>query len=246
MEAAVGSNTDRSKNDMLQIAICESNQKHLAAIKQGIITCLFSECEFVIDTYSCANDFTENSEKMRRYDLVFLNPHLSDATGMVTAAKFRNVNIEAQLVFITDDDSYVLNAYKYNAFDYLIKPIPVSTLDDTLQRFFYYKFSEDNCFVLKSGTGVEKIKLNNIKYFSSSGRIVTVHLKKSDRDFYAKLDDVEQSIEDSKFLRIHKSFLVNSAFVQKIDNTNLYMDDGLVLPVSRDRCKEVKEKLLNI
>ena len=231
---------------MLRIAICESNQQHLNSIKQGIITALFSECEFVIDTYLSAKSFTENQDKMKEYDVVFLNPRLKDETGLFVAAKFRNVNISSSLIVIAEDDSYVLDAYKYNAFDYLIKPISLSLLDDTLRRVFYYQFPDNKCYMIKSGTGVEKIKLNMIKYFSSSGRVVTLNLKNSTRNFYAKLDDVEASIADNVFIRIHKSYLVNSKYIERIEGLDVILSDGTILPVSRERNKTVKEKLLNI
>lgn len=85
---------------------------------------------------------------------------------------------------------------------------------------------------------------SNIKYFQSDLKYVIIHKlgKDNAEHIYAKLSDIENNL-DRRFLRIHKSFIVNTAFIERIDKKNhtVYLRDGEELPISDMQYKRVIE-----
>ncbi len=70
--------------------------------------------------------------KEHQPDLVFLDIKMPDGNGFDLLAEFKNKNFE--VVFVTGFDQYSERAFKMQAFDYIIKPIDIEKLDETLQK----------------------------------------------------------------------------------------------------------------
>ncbi len=231
---------------MLNIAICENSIKNLKSIEESILRILFDECEFNIDLFNRSNDLIKAFENKCEYDLIFLDTQLEFLNGIQAAANIRNNNFTTEIVLIADDDSYALEGYKYRIFDYLLKPIPMSKLAELFSRYFYYHSRSDDYFLYKSGSKIERIKINSILYFCSAGRIISAVTAVGKIEFYSKLDDIEKSLKSRDFVRIHQSFLVNMNCVKKIDHSEVILDNKLSLPISRNRQKDVRERFLSV
>ena len=63
---------------------------------------------------------------------------------------------------------------------------------------------------------------------------------------YEKLDNIEKELQKYRFLRIHKSFLVNTKYIESISNYRVLLKDGRILPVPRDKYQKVKERYYEI
>ena len=70
---------------------------------------------------------------------------------------------------------------------------------------------------VKTRQGVEKIPLGRVLYFSSNARVVEAHMDKGQVfRFYGKLDDVQEELGETEWLRCHKSYLVRRKYIRKI------------------------------
>ena len=134
--------------------------------------------------------------------------------------------------------------YKYHAFDYLVKPVRVADFRQTLNRLFYYSQSADSFFTIKINGNLERFRQNNILYFSSTARKVTMYTTDGQSiDFYAKLDEVMTRLGQNNFtsfFRTHQSYLVNRQHALRIENKNVVLDNDDMLPISKKYYDEVK------
>ena len=90
-----------------------------------------------------------------------------------------------------------------------------------------------------------EIRLNtkDIVMIETAGHKNIIQLKDAKYQIYETLENLEQQLKEYGFLRIHKSFLVNMAYIRSINNYNLTLDDGRQFSVPKGRYKYVKQEL---
>ena len=85
----------------------------------------------------------------------------------------------------------------------------------------------------------------DIIYFESSRRIIKIVSNSGTDVFYSRLNDIESTIAGD-FIRIHQSYLVNPRYIASLNGNEIYLTNGVKLPVSKPRLANVKEELLRI
>ncbi|WMJ90740.1 LytTR family DNA-binding domain-containing protein [Anaerocolumna sp. MB42-C2] len=78
-------------------------------------------------------------------------------------------------------------------------------------------------------------------YFEAVGRQVKIITTKTDINFYGSLEEVFREVEKYRFLYIHKSYLVNYSHIIAFGHKELTMSNGVILPISQQRRREVLE-----
>lgn len=91
---------------------------------------------------------------------------------------------------------------------------------------------EDKLIISSRGR-IDLLNKSEIFYIHSEHRKIHIHMQCEIYSFNRTLDDLEASMGDNHFLRIHQSFLINTEFVCRIDGGTLYMTTGEHFPVSR-------------
>lgn len=230
---------------MLNIAICD-NSIYLEDIENSVVSALFNENELNIDLYDLEDELIETVKNSGcSYDMVFLAINSDDSKAFQIAEAIRNNNLQTELLFISDNADCVLHSFVYKPFDYIVKPFTVIKAKEIFERYnFYHNSQNEEYFSFKSGSYSEKIRLNSIHYFYSTGRKIVIVTESKEFEFYSKLDEVEQLLEYNTFIRIHQSYLVNFAYIKYIVHNDLVLENDDYLPISRNRLKEVKEKFM--
>lgn len=231
---------------MLKIAAFDS-EKSVNNLEEILVNILFDKCEFGFETYtSPAEALNLDFKNSFDFDIAFLEINSTRFPGIEIAKKIRESgNIKTEIIFISNDDSFALFGYKLKVFDYLIKPVPIKTIAETLDRYFcYYESDGDNYFSFKVSGAIQKVRLDDIFYFSSNGRKCTIVNKRSDCEFYAKLDEIEQKLDQDEFIRVHQSYIVKTSCIKSLTKDGLTMSNGLFVPVSQRRYGMVKSKFM--
>lgn len=231
---------------MLKIAVFDL-ESSARKFEDVLVNILFDKCEFGYEEYTNPKEALEldfNNEF--DFDIAFIEINSQRFPGIEIAKRIRESgNIKTEIIFISDDDSFALYGYKLKVFDYLVKPIPIKTIAETLDRYFcYFESDEDNYYSFKVSGAVQKIRLDDIFYFTSSGRKCIIVNKRADCEFYSKLDEVETQLDNDIFIRVHQSYIVNIRFIKSLTKDGLTMNNGLFVPVSQRRHGEVKSKFM--
>jgi len=199
-------------------------------------------------------------------EIVFLDVEMDDGTGFDLVQKLGSYNF--QLIFITAHNKYAVNAFKFSAIDFLLKPIDpmdlvlsinkaisqkknrdlehqVKLLEESLQNINSLKI-QDRKIALNDGNVIHYIKVNDIIYCQADGSYTVFHLMNSKKIMVSKLlKEYEDLFSDFSFLRTHHSYLINTSKISKFDKADggqLIMEESHSVPVSARK----KEQVLDI
>ncbi len=197
-------------------------------------------------------------------DLVFMDIQL----GAVSVFDVLNelYNLSFNIVFVSAHDKYAIKGYKYDAIDYLLKPINhkclAKVVDKTQQlkgesisknnilngfKELYSKSIEAPKISIADGKGVHMIKTDNVLYCRSDGNYTTFIMDNEGEIVISKgLKHFETKLQEYNFLRIHKSYIANLDhidFLVKEQGGSVIMKNGKTLPVSRNCKRELYEKM---
>ncbi len=228
---------------MFRIALCDDNVYNMKEVESALITILFDRTEFDISTYRDGVEVVEAiSNNNFSADLIFLDINMPKINGLKVAEFIRKNNLDCDIIFLTGDREYVLDGYKYNAFDYLIKPVSVSKLQKTIDRYISRSEKINTFFYFKSQNNYLRVNVNKVEAFAGSGRKVTVMAEGTQISFYKKIDEVEASLSIYKnFIRPHQSFIVNMDHIIQFTNNKIVMESGLEVPIAKNRYHQVRE-----
>jgi len=195
-----------------------------------------------------------------RIDLLFLDIELEDGSGFDLLDKLKQVNFN--VIFTTAHDEFAIRAFRYNALDYLLKPIDPDDFTQAINKAKEYNLdilqrqltqlihsAQGKTFdqiTLNTSTGHVFMNTKDISRIETYGNYSFVYLTEGDRLLVSRnLKEFEEMLPEPDFFRVHQSHIVNTSHVRKIikeDGDQVIMSDGARIPVSRRR----KEEFLNI
>lgn len=122
---------------LLKIALCDNNQREMGKIEQSLNSHASQSYEF---------DFFSNGEKLLRhlndidtnYNIYFISIEISDIDGISLAQHIRTIDLEALIIFISDNTQQMPEVFKVQTFDYLLRPVSTECLLKTMNRATNY------------------------------------------------------------------------------------------------------------
>ncbi len=190
-------------------------------------------------------------------DLVFLDIKMPDGNGFDLLEKLEQRNFN--LIFTTAYDQFAIKAFKFNAIDYLLKPIDTDELKAAVKKAESSQISNssniDNLInnintaekkeqqiILSTAEGIHIIKVKNIIRCQADDYYTNFFLNDGRRIMISKtLKEHEELLSEYNFIRPHRSHLVNIAYIKKYvksDGGYIVLANGTKIPVSR-RKKDV-------
>ena len=209
----------------LKALIVEDNV-FMATVLQDLLT-QYSSKIAIIDIAKTGNEALSLIAKINP-DVIFLDIELPDMTGFELLQQLDNINF--QTVFTTSHSHYAIKAFRFNALDYLIKPINESELDEAIKKI--YKFTNNSIDV--------KNALSNRNYSY-------IHLSNGSKELSSKnLAYFEDILVDKNFYRAHRSFLVNKYHIKELIESHFVLNNKLEIPISRRNITEAKAWFLGL
>lgn len=219
---------------MLQIGICDDEALQRQQIHDMAMYHFFAQDDAEFVFFESGQEVIAMIEEGKfACDLLFLDIHMPGFDGLEVAAYIRDRQIDVDIIFLTVSREHVFDGYTYNAFSYMLKPIDGRRFGDEIGRYLLGKYSSANCLHVTINKRRERILLDQVYYFEADVRVVRIHGKGEQANFYAKLGDVEKMLKNQDFIRCHQSYLVNKKFITGKTRTELWLENGEVLPISR-------------
>jgi two-component system, LytTR family, response regulator len=194
-------------------------------------------------------------------DLVFLDVQIHDKTGFDLLKQLGEINFE--IIFTTAFEKYALQAFKFSAIDYLLKPVDADDLKHAVEKL-KQKFSKTDTtaklevlFNNMQNTskricvpvinGLVFLQVNDIIRCESDVNYTTIFLKDKQKLMVAKtLKEFEEMLTDYNFFRVHNSHLINLSYIKnyvKGKGGYIVMSDGSEIEVSTRRKEAFMKKL---
>lgn len=198
--------------------------------------------------------------KQNSPDILFLDIVLDIGTSFDI---LEEIQIEkTQVIFVTAYDEFAIKAFKYNAVDYVLKPIVITELisavdraKDRLEESEYFNkeqiknlmdtLSSDDSKVnpkilaIPTIDNIEMVNVDDIYYCKSDGKYTEFYLAGKKKLVSSRnIGEYENLLDETLFFRIHKSYLVNLQALEKIDKAAgnyCILKDGTSLPIAKRR-----------
>ena len=198
------------------------------------------------------NDATEALGYLNntQIDLLLLDIEMPDMSGLELTQKLGKQR--PLIIFTTAKKDYAVEAFELSVVDYLIKPIALPRLKQAIDKATEALESnkeevkvEDQGFVFVKDNGIlKRISIDDILFLEAMGDYVKVHTAQKFHVVHATLKSIEEKLPASKFIRVHRSYIVA---INKID----YIQEGTIsigktsIPVA-DTHKSNLNKRLNL
>lgn len=230
---------------MLKIALCDDNNIYIDELSKILKDIsMKNKFEIEISKFSCGEDLFEFCENHKNYfDVLFLDILMGGINGIQTASKIRQFDKDVFIVFVTSSKEYALDSYSVNAYGYILKPFSYSSIEEKLINIKdKLDTNKKNIIYVKSNQDIISVNLNKVIYFESNLRKITAYLTDgNDITFYNKLNDMENQIDSTVFVRTHRSYLVNLTYIKNIIASDVITTTEEYIPISKKYLSDVKD-----
>lgn len=208
-----------------------------------------------INLVSEARTVKEGLDKLIQFkpDLLLLDIMLPDGYGFDI---LQNTPVRDFEVIITSSQpKYALQAYNFSALHFIEKPLKIEQLSLAIDRFNKFKSFENindkiqiakdlldnppSKIMLPNIKGFSMYNLDDILYFKSNSNYTEIFFANNKTDTISRtLGDIEISLQDTQFCRIHNSFIININHLKELfkgRNTTIQLDNGTELPISTSK-----------
>lgn len=176
-------------------------------------------------------------------DLVLLDLHLEQSLDGLEIAKIIDDTLSIPYIFITAnaDSQVIQEAVQTRAGAYITKPHKKSDLLAAIQIALKQDEPAETKFLLVKNWGSSlRIPINDIMYIESSGNYIHIYTTKEKIISRQSLEWAEEHLPKNQFLRVQRSFLVNTNQVSRLNAKSLYIGDNEI-PISRNLTAEIMQ-----
>lgn len=213
-----------------------------------------------VEVLATGNSGNQGLQKIEEFkpDLIFLDVEMADMTGFEMLLQLSNIGF--QTIFITSYSHYAIKAIRFNALDYLVKPIDLGELKTAIQRYKKNtaNYNDENLqlalsnlktknvaehqLILQTQEGELRLTVKNIIRIEGERNYSYIYLTNHKKKLVSKtLSDLEGMLEGKGFFRSHKSFLVNRLNIKSHRNSLiLVLSDDTEIPISRRKKEAFK------
>lgn len=232
---------------MYHIAICDDEIEELYGTENILnlyrrqhVTCDFSVKRF------------DNTEKMLQEirkngyspDLLFMDIYMPGKNGLEVARELREMGNVCRIVFLTASKEFALEAFRVDAFQYLVKPASEKDIFRILDRFIKEKSEEEKYLLFRVEGSIRKAAVRDIIYCEAQKRHQYIYLTDGTHlvqsmtmaKVYAILSGYQE------FVKVGVSYIVNLRHIVSLNARELQMDDGKKIYLPRGTYQGLKEQ----
>jgi len=214
----------------------------------------------ILDMIDTVEDSVEWLKLNPAPDLIFLDIQLADGLSFEI---FKQIKIEAPVIFTTAFDEYAIQAFRLNSVDYLLKPIKINDLKNAMAKLEAMKkqFATQepvnigitpeqlqsllqlgkpeykSRFVARVGDQIKYVPVGEVAYFYAEDNVVFMVSIKNDRYIIEhSIEELESLIDPKDFFRLNRGFLAHIGSINKVYK---YMSSRLKIELKPETEKEV-------
>ena len=176
-------------------------------------------------------------------DLIFLDVEMPGITGFQLMDQ---LVYQPQVILTTSKTEYAFDAFEYNVTDFLKKPFTYQRFLEAIQKVEVKKLQEDSnatdhIFIKVNGKLI-RLKNEDILYIESMGDYVKFVTAEKKYITHNTIKNLETKVDGQKFLKVHRSYIVNLMSIDDIQENTLYIR-GNMIPISKAHKSKVMQKI---
>lgn len=189
--------------------------------------------------------------EQNKVDLIFVDINMPDMNGLEFV---RSLTSTHYIVFTTAHPEFAIEGFKLNAIDYLLKPFTFEEFMKAAQKAISLVDLVERCHAAESAIAqneaessdkeyisvkadykTQLVKISDIVYLESAGEYVRLHIEGSSTiTTLFRLKNMEASLPQENFLRVHRSYIVNLRRISSYTKGRIFLDNGEYIPLGEN------------
>lgn len=225
---------------MYKIAVCDDEEAVSEQVKN-----LIAEWNPAVDVV-CFSSGEALLENYQSYEAVFLDIDMVGMNGIETGKAIRKLDKDTKIVYLTAYRDYVSGAFGVHAFQYLLKPVNKKAIWNVLEEIFRYTKAAEKKIILDFHTvdGSLCLPVERIYFFEYENRKIRIVTDEEQYYMADKIGNVAKRMAEFGFSMPHQSFVVNMFHVKNVKNQQIFLDNGMEIPLSQKKQKIWKQELM--
>ena len=229
----------------MNIALVEDNPRDADNFRKALASCAAEmEFDYILDVFSDGDEFFSIFTP-GKYELIFLDNYVKNEMGIAIARQIRKRDDDAAIAFITMSPDFALTSYEVDALHYIIKPVQLDELAEVFRRWRKMPESPNPPSVsVVSGWKNITLPTSSILFIEVNHKVLTIHTNTREIRTYMGIDHMESMLPSEKFLRSHRSFLVNMDKIAMFQADEFVLKSGEHIPIRHNGGKDVKKRYI--
>lgn len=232
---------------LIRIAICDDDKKTILQNENRIRNYLKTMNMIAeLETYQSSEFLQYDIQENKFFDLLLLDIEMPGKSGMEIAREVKKLCPHTLIIFITSHSEYAIDSFELSVFRF----IPKESIDQKLpyavkDALTFIELQKDKMYVISTPTRYEKIPYNSILYIQKDGKYSLFTTDKGETQIRKTLTKVHEELEQEQFVFIDRGCIVNLLQIMRLDNADVIMKNGVALPISKKRIKELRTIINN-
>lgn len=197
-----------------------------------------------IQRFVSAESFLFNYAEDKEWDILLLDIEMGAMDGVSLAKKIRLENESVQIVFITGFADYISEGYEVSALHYLMKPVKQDKLFAVLDRAVAAMEKTERVILLPVDGEMLRLPVDQVQYVEAFSHTVAIVTGTDTIQVKMPISEIERMLGDG-FIRCHRSYLVGLKHVARLSKTEVILDNGKTLPLSRSAVAPVHKAFIS-
>lgn len=173
----------------------------------------------------------------KNIDLILLDIEMPEISGLDFLNTFKDI---PQVIIISNKKDYAADAFDNNVTDYIVKPVSYERFLKAINKARqidnnFHVDSENADFIfVRHKNRLQRVSINDIDYTEANADYVNLVAGDNKYVIHSSMKNIESKLPSRKFVRVHRSFIVNLNKVKTVEENTLYMSTkGLTIPIGR-------------
>ena len=234
----------------IKIALCDDDARALPVIA-GAAESAFNAQGIQTEIYRFSSG-TALLQAMERthFNLLLLDIEMPGMDGIAVGKKLRAMEDDIKIVYVSEAETRVFESFQVQPLGFVRKSNFLNDIAAVVELYVKTSSQEQvgNYLELSTRSGLLSLKSKQVRYIEGSRNYQLLYMdgKKEPIEVKMTMERLEEMTEPYGFIRVHKGYLVNYLYIQRISTGEVTLLDGTEIPIGRSKVGEVKVKYLTL
>lgn len=231
-------------------AICDDEAVSLDLVASSLEACFKQNgMKLVLDRFTSPTEFFKSAQQGKAYQVVFLDIDMPEINGIELGVNLRTLHENTTIIYISNCVEQVFDAFRARPFGFVRKSSFLKDIQSVVKLYAESIRNESKRRLeIKTAQGLTQVPISEILYIECSKDYQFFYLTQDRPPLKCRLsmNQLEESLADDGFLRIHQGYIVNYTFIKRIDNEYVELNNGTKVPMSRRKKQMVFTQYLRL
>ena len=234
----------------IKIALCDDDARALPVIA-GAAESAFSAQGIQTEIYRFSSGAALLQAMERtHFNLLLLDIEMPGMDGIAVGKKLRAMEDDTKIVYVSEAETRVFESFQVQPLGFVRKSNFLNDIAAVVELYVKTSSQEQGGEYLELNTrsGLLTLKSKQVRYIEGSRNYQLLYMdgKKEPIEVKMTMERLEQMAAPYGFIRVHKGYLVNFLYIQRVSTGEVTLLDGTEIPIGRSKVGEVKVKYLTL